>query len=253
MTCIVFLHGFLGSKTDFNVLVDQLKIQAPNIKTYCLDLPGFGGEKALQLVNFSTICAWLDHKLTDLNEQEIILYGYSLGGRIAAYYFLYYKSRKQRIKCLFLEGSALYLKKEDQEMRYNNDVLWAKKFATQDLSQTLQAWYQQKIFQGIPDNIKLEMVIRRLANTPTVLKNTLLGLSVAKQPNLLKLAHLPQNYPKIRFFYGEYDLKYKEVSKQYNLLTTEINQAGHNSHYENPAIVIQCILCIIQELEESYE
>ncbi len=145
---LVFLHGFLGSRQDWQETIDMLKNSF-----YCisLDLPGHGNSistvSPLQ-EGFTNCHRLIKNALDDLQLQEYVLIGYSLGGRIALDY-----ARTQndtRIQALLLESSHSGLVSEDEkEQRYKHDLKWAKRFATQSVIDSLYEWYEQDIFSDL--------------------------------------------------------------------------------------------------------
>ncbi|WP_298509235.1 alpha/beta fold hydrolase, partial [uncultured Ruminobacter sp.] len=95
MLQIVFLPGFLGSAHEFLTFADKIPVGAQ-----ILSLPGSGCSDAE--VDFSSINDWMEEQLIGLKVKECILYGYSMGGRIAAHYALTAERRKNAVKGLIL-------------------------------------------------------------------------------------------------------------------------------------------------------
>ncbi len=81
-TCdLVFLHGFLGTPTEWLALLDRLPA-AWRQRCHCLTLPGHGPE-APDAMPWPQLADWLDHELARRQIRRAVLYGYSLGGRLA--------------------------------------------------------------------------------------------------------------------------------------------------------------------------
>ncbi len=78
---LVVLHGWGQSKKDWDNIVSMF----PENQITVLDLPGFGSEPLVSpdwgIPEYAT---WVEKKITEMNEKEIVLIGHSFGGRIAS-------------------------------------------------------------------------------------------------------------------------------------------------------------------------
>ncbi|MDP3724027.1 MAG: alpha/beta hydrolase [bacterium] len=78
---IIFLHGWGGSKTSMQPLVDRLLNIGP---TLVFDLPGFGAadppEKPWDVDDY---VRWLHRRCVEKNIEHVVLVGHSFGGHIA--------------------------------------------------------------------------------------------------------------------------------------------------------------------------
>lgn len=233
---IVFLHGFLGNHLDWQSTIQLLKA---HFHCITLDLPGHGNSISVQtpLDNGFEHC----HQLIKdtLDRQKVgnyILVGYSLGGRIALDY-----ARTQddpRLKHLILESSHIGLTKQvpDKEQRYQHDLYWAQKFATQSLLQSLDQWYQQEVFADLTRQQRVQVVKQRAHNYGVFLANMLLSTSLAKQQSaeqFLTTTKLP-----ISYLYGQKDSKFEQIAKllpsKENITIHGFNGVGHNIHQQAP-------------------
>jgi pimeloyl-ACP methyl ester carboxylesterase len=97
---LIIVHGWAQNKTHWQIIEGMFK---KDMDVLSIDLPGFGEEK---LINDSwTIkeySEWLENKLINLNNSNIILLGHSFGGRISS--FLASKN-PEYLKGLVLFGS----------------------------------------------------------------------------------------------------------------------------------------------------
>jgi len=85
MMNLVFLHGLLGMKSDWQKVIENL----PHFRCFSLDLPFHGENKAVAVEDFEQTAQFLEEQIQHIIKDEpYILIGYSLGGRIAQYYAL---------------------------------------------------------------------------------------------------------------------------------------------------------------------
>lgn len=246
---LVFLHGFLGNHHDWYQSIELLKEQFHCIT---LDLPGHGNSISVQtpLENGFQHCHQLIKDTLDrLNLSRYVLVGYSLGGRIALDY-----ARTQddpRLTHLILESSHIGLNGQtpDKELRYQHDLQWAQKFATQSLLQSLEQWYQQEVFADLTRQQRVKVVQQRAHNYGVFLANMLLSTSLAKQQSgqrFLEHTQLP-----ISYLFGENDTKFQDIAKSLpikeNIKTHGFNGVGHNIHQQAPLHYTQKLQQILSD------
>lgn len=245
---LVFLHGFLGSSDDWSETIDHLKA---DYYCVCLDLPGHGHSvtSAAPLEEGFAYCHRLIRRaLNDLHIQRYTLIGYSLGGRIALDY-----ARTQNdpdLQQLILESCHTGLATQaDKEQRYQHDLNWAKRFATESVMQSVYEWYEQAIFSDLSCPEKDRLIKKRSHNYGVCLANMLLATSLSKQTD--SLPFLQNDSLKIKpltiyYCFGERDLKFKKLadklSSQTNIKVTEFDGAGHNLHHQSPLKYAQFLM-----------
>lgn len=240
---LVFLHGFLGSSSDWNETINLLK---EDFHCVSIDLPGHGASVATAgslKDGFNHCHQLIKNVLDDLAIKHYALIGYSLGGRIALDY-----ARSQndtRLTSLLLESSHTGLTDEDaKERRFMHDHSWAKKFATESIVETLYEWYDQEIFSDLSDRKKEMIISKREDNYGVPLANMLLATSLGKQIDALP--YLQQTALPIHYCFGGKDKKFKNVSAQLNNLkhvnVVEFDRAGHNVHQHDSQQFAQYIL-----------
>lgn len=246
---LIFLHGFLGNHQDWHQSIQQLKEQ---FRCITLDLPGHGNSISVQtpLENGFQHCHQLIKDTLDrLKLTKYILVGYSLGGRIALDYAR--TQNDERLKHLVLESSHIGLNKQipDKEQRYQHDLQWAQKFATQSLLQSLEQWYQQEVFADLSCQQRLKVVNQRAHNYGVFLANMLLSTSLAKQQSgqrFLEHTSLP-----ISYLFGQNDEKFQNIAKSLpikeNIKTHGFNGVGHNIHQQAPLDYTQKLKQILSD------
>lgn len=231
---LVFLHGFLGSSNDWSEIIDLLK---DDYHCIAIDLPGHGASVTIAgSLNdgFNQCHKLIKDMLDDLNVQQYILIGYSLGGRLALDY-----GRTQndpRLKALVLESSHIGLAdNQSKERRFMQDHSWARTFATESILNTLSEWYDQDIFSDLSDRKKEIFINKRAHNYGVPLANMLLATSLAKQE--YALPYLQETKLPIYYCVGEKDKKFQGIAEQLRCVAsihvTEFKNAGHNIHQQD--------------------
>ena len=224
---IVFLHGFLGSSLDFIPLIEELQKEY-----FCLslDLPAHGLSSY-----FPNTLLTVQKAIESLKIKPFLL-GYSLGGRIALHLS---QKTSLPVKGTLIISSHIGLTHPSQKkIRLELDLLWSQKLNTLSSQEFLQTWYEQPTFSSLQKKPHLlkNLIEERLFTNPKELSLILEEMSLAKQP-LLNTFSSPTH-----FLYGEEDVKIKDL---YTILPpslkTEIKNAGHTLHLENPSDCLKAI------------
>lgn len=228
MPTLVFLHGLLGSKEDWQNVIENL----PHMTCLALDLPFHAQAKHIQVNDFEQTCDYLAAQINaQLGDQPYYLIGYSLGGRIALYYALHYTKPTGQLQGVIVEGANLGLTSEtEKRTRWQQDQTWATRFNTQTPQQVLTDWYQQPVFAHLTATERTALIEKRSAQCGNNIAQMLLATSLAKQPDFrprLRTTTLP-----IHYFCGEKDQKFKQLAQEAGVNLTLIEQAGHNAHLE---------------------
>ncbi|OOR99106.1 2-succinyl-6-hydroxy-2,4-cyclohexadiene-1-carboxylate synthase [Canicola haemoglobinophilus] len=248
MPILVFLHGLLGSKQDWQLVIEKLQQKLPHFSSQsylCLDLPLHGEQSHYSIDNFEQSAQYLSQQISEqIADKPYILIGYSLGGRLALNYAAQYQ--RGNLVGLILEGANLGLENEEQKQeRWQNDCLWAKRFKQEKLSEVLNDWYQQPVFAHLSASERKQLIAQRMQQSGLNIAHMLLATSLAKQPDFrqkVRSFSLP-----IYYFCGEKDEKFKTMAQENNLNLYLIKQAGHNAHLENPDEFALQLINIIKE------
>lgn len=229
MPYLIFLHGLLGSQADWQLIIQNLS----QFRCLALDLPFHGNAKSIHVTSFEETADYLSKQIKRaVGNAPYVLVGYSLGARIALYYTLHAKIEKGALKGVVLEGGNLGLKtEEEKQMRWENDLVWARRFEQEPIEYVLQDWYQQPVFAHLSVSDRMALVQRRSLNQGEGISKMLQATSLAKQPNFSEKVRLSS----VPFFYfcGEHDTKFQALAQSNQLPLTLIPNAGHNTHLEN--------------------
>jgi len=235
---VVFLHGFLGSGSDWEEIIAVLSKDF-----YCvtLDLPGHGQTKRNSNPDAYSIkgtAKALQATLDKLGIAQCALVGYSMGGRLALYLAIMHPRRWTRIVTESaspgIEGVA------ERAERQKLDNKRAEELKRGDFEGFLQSWYQQPLFESLKrDRARFDRLLeRRRSNNPMELAKSLKGMSAGIQPSLW--SSLPQLEIPLLVVTGEHDVKYPALAKEMARLCktaslATVADAGHNAHAEKPA------------------
>lgn len=240
---ILFLHGFMGDRFDFERVIALLD---PHFSFFTVDLPGHGKTKVLEAEEYYTMpkIAQALIELLQINQiDKYFLVGYSLGGRLALYLTIYYP--KYFYKAILESASPGLQKEEERQQRIQQDWQLAAELESIDFSFFLNKWYSSSLFESFKKHPDFNQAFqKRLNNNPQELAKSLRNISTGLQPSLWQ--NLKQNRISLLFLVGELDLKFVLINTQMTKLCPNsqlkiINNSGHNIHFENPVEYAQAI------------
>lgn len=227
---LIFLHGFGGGPSDFDELISRLPL---TLRVKCLTLSGHEN-------NHSVLS--LDEEINKLSkdlarEENLVLCGYSMGGRLACLL-----SERLKLKGLILLSSGLG---GEGSERLTKDQEWAK-LLKNDSQEFWRKWYEQKLFaslKNLPQEKWLSFLKRKDKHNTLKLAEALEQFSPAQHKNLLPLF---KNQKHFLYLAGSLDSKYAELAK---FIKNEIPQAqtaliqsvSHHLPLEAPTLCAQHI------------
>lgn len=232
----LLLHGFMGSRHDFDAIAPALPGEV-----LVIDLLGFGTEAPL--VAPTTRFA-MHHQIADIRQilfayqwEKVHLVGYSMGGRLALGFAL---AHPEHVETLVLESTTAGL--ADAQARAARLAADAKKAEQirQNFGAFVTDWGQLPLFASqkhLPAALRQRMSQQRLQQQPENVANALIGMGTGAQPNFWpKLAQLRM---KTTLIVGEQDLKFNHIADQLlqsvpHAQKVVIGGAGHNTHFEQP-------------------
>ena len=234
---IVMLHGFLGNHHDFDKIIELLPEHLKN-KTIAFDLPGHNNNEP---ANFRERIHYINQRLTENDIDDFVLYGYSLGGRLATNYA--FNAKNPKLKGLILESSSFGITDEERKMREGSDLMWASQFAIKKPEEILANWYSQPIFNGLSETQKKQLINLRRNQDFHKLAIQFDATSVAKQENYRN--RLNELTIKVNYIYGEMDQKYTVAAQRENnyknFTSYCVANAGHNIHTFFPQEIVNII------------
>ncbi len=247
-TPLVFLHGFMGSASDWDLIIQKI-----NHKYFCIsiDLPGHGqstnADQLGDIWTFDRLSSRIAGLLKFLEIQRSVLIGYSLGGRIALSFASIYP---QSVSTLVLESASPGLQNPQERMaRVKTDQIHAERLVHEPLEQFLENWYDLPLFGEIKNHSKYpDLLRRRLKNNPALLAKALEAFSPGRQADLWdKLTALTMP---VNLICGEKDTKYLDMMKTIKknnprFLLKIFKSCGHNVHFEKPVLFAEHLLDVL--------
>lgn len=141
---LFFLHGFLGSKEDWDEVISHLPYE----------------------------CIALDYPF--VFPPDSIIVGYSMGGRIA----LQAKAKKR----IIISAHPGLIEESEKKKRLEQDLRWIEMLKEKTLDEFLSAWYAQSLFDSLRQHPNFFQIrARRLLQNPALLIDMLEKYSLAHQ------------------------------------------------------------------------
>jgi 2-succinyl-6-hydroxy-2,4-cyclohexadiene-1-carboxylate synthase len=249
---IIFLHGFLGSGSDWLPVARELD------DTYCcmmVDLPGHGNASFLQKSSIDGFFEKTVDALADLLRQSAFspcfLVGYSMGGRLALTLLL--RHPDLFTKAIIISASPGLRTQKEQIDRQEHDEKIARKIE-RNFEGFIEAWYNQPLFSTLKNHpIFKEVEEERKINDPSSLAIALRVLGTGRQPSLWK--SLVKNNAPVRFFVGEKDERYVEIGHQMVKLCPGSDleifpHCGHTLQLENKELFLDRLRLFFNQQEK---
>lgn len=229
---LLFLHGFLGSSQDWQPVIDRLK---DRYRCLAIDLPGHGRSIHLSPASY-TFPVLVNEMLTLAWPAQIILIGYSMGGRVA---LALAAQAPQRFKAVFIESASLGLANlVEKTQRLHHDRLLAQKLLQDGLENFLTFWYNQPLFTSLKKRLESnsDFLNKRRSGQAAELAKALEGLSVGNQEDLRERIHAFQG--PMAYLAGKLDSKYvregESLQSRHSSCTFfPVEGVGHNIHEED--------------------
>ncbi|MCE0494672.1 2-succinyl-6-hydroxy-2,4-cyclohexadiene-1-carboxylate synthase [Vibrio salinus] len=238
---LVFLHGLLGDGHDWADVISQLS-GLDDYPCLTIDLCGHGRSRYKSCHGFDHISELIESTVRQRVGESVpvILVAYSLGARIAMYAIAKRKWPGINVVSAVIEGGSFgLLSQKDKDLRWQNDMYWAKRFGSEHLEQVIADWYEQPVFASLDDEQKDEMIVQRSDNLGVSVAEMLLATSLSRQPYVLE--ELKSQPIPVLYLCGGKDTKFRNFALESGLNTQVIDGAGHNAHKEQPEHFAQCI------------
>lgn len=275
---VVFVHGFLGSGSDWGVIVNHPMLKGL-ANYYTPTLPGHRGNSAeVPRDGLVGMAYWLTDYINNKVSREqqpggIVLVGYSLGGRILMALAsqlrdgLIQLQVPKKILAMVIESAHPGLVDDRAKAeRLSMDQQWAARFANGPLTEAVVCWYQQSVFNDLSRAAKNALVAQRSLNNGPALARVLANCSLASQPDfrgLLLEPPLPLFY-----WFGTRDQKYAAIAASLRsgaLMRRQLQSAmhddilaglevraftgaGHNCHISKAPQFAACLKAVLSDL-----
>ncbi|MGC8774566.1 MAG: 2-succinyl-6-hydroxy-2,4-cyclohexadiene-1-carboxylate synthase [Chlorobaculum sp.] len=233
---IVFLHGFLGSGSDWLPFAHRLEDRFCSI---LVDLPGHGEAEIPADGDperfFMQTVETLAGEIRRLSAEPCVMVGYSMGGRIGLTLAL--RHPELFSKAVIVSSSPGLRTDEERASRRKSDEGIARKIE-RNFEGFIGFWYDQPLFATLKSHALFhEVEAQRKQGLPQNLAQALRLLGTGNQPSFWN--ELPGNRLPMLFCVGEKDLKYVEIGRRMAELCPEsrleyFEGCGHTLHIEEP-------------------
>eukprot|EP00210_Caulerpa_lentillifera_P007031 g6725.t1 len=250
---LVFLHGFLGSCSDWK---STMSFFSEDYRCLLVDLPGHGltnlSSDVPELFHFDNAVKSLKELLKSLGVCSCSLIGYSMGARLAAALVSTTSEEEIQFEKLVLISGSLGIQEHLQRAtRLVQDTkLAAALYSNEDLEEFLHRWYENNsLWNPLRKHTLLfkRTFKRRLEEGDfQLLSQALVGMSTGRM-QYLKTALQKSPVGEIAFVYGELDRKIKgNVKKLSGSLANrvrfiEVENSGHAIQIEAPLKLCQVL------------
>jgi len=238
MLKVVALHGFTGSHEDF----DPLKsfVNSETIDVITPDWPGHGKKKHETDAKKYSIDAHMEIISEAIGSSpNVILLGYSMGGRLALHWAINHPNRIQK---LILMGASPGIADEAEATeRFKGDKALAQFIRIHGVKPFIKYWNGKTFFRPLmslpPDRLD-PILERRNKNTSEGLALSLENVGTASLPSLWP--RLKELRCKVDIVVGEKDPKFVEIAHRMGECIPKarisiIDLAGHAVHLEYPS------------------
>lgn len=234
---LVLLHGFTGSKATWYPLIDQWQT---SFQLILIDLPGHAGTDMKEPFTMEQCCADLKELLSRLGLDTVHLLGYSMGGRTALSFAMYYPGM---IRTLILESASPGLASDtERSKREASDRLLADWIEKKGVESFVDYWENIPLFQTqkqLPQDVQQNIRRERLSHTKKGLSSSLRYMGTGKQESWWH--HLNQMNCPVLLLAGARDEKFININQKMCQRMNHadfqlVSQAGHAIHVEQTEI-----------------
>ncbi len=237
-TPIVLLHGFTGSKSNWEFLTSKFATEhtiiAPDILGHGnSDSPDDPSRYRMEFVANDIV-----KLIRSMTSAKVTLVGYSMGGRLALYIALNYP---ELLHTLVLESASPGLREgvKRAERRERDNAL-AEKIEHDGIPNFVDFWQDIPLFdsqKNLTHNLRQRLREQRLRNNTVGLANSLRGMGTGVQPALWD--QLSRLMIPTLLITGAYDNKFVRIAREMvnhmpNAKHVTIPEAGHTVHLEAP-------------------
>jgi 2-succinyl-6-hydroxy-2,4-cyclohexadiene-1-carboxylate synthase len=242
---VFLLHGFTGSSRDWIPVIPFLD---KRFNYFLVDLVGHGrsdSPKDLIYYYIDSIINQLNEIILSLSDSKTILCGYSLGGRVALNYAL---NNSSNLRGLILESCSGGISDMSlREERIIQDEKLAAFIEANPIEKFIDYWMNLDLFntqRRFSSDKRSKIRELKIENNRIGLANILRGFGTGR----MEPAYNSMNKIKIKtlLISGELDSKFTDLNNEMvklfpNASHTNIKNAGHNTHLEEPRRFIEVV------------
>lgn len=230
---IVLLHGFTGSMQTWEPFIESWRKDFSILR---IDLPGHGQTTIPTGRTMKEFADDLKTMLERLKIESCHLLGYSLGGRTALSFAMYYP---EMVQSIILESASPGLATmKERVARRVSDAALASRIEREGLADFVDFWEDIALFQTqkkLPEAVQEHIQEERLNQTASGLAMSLRFMGTGRQESWWESLHTIQK--PVQLIVGSLDDKFVKINKEMQKLIpkaklTEIKKAGHNVHVE---------------------
>ncbi|HLR67851.1 2-succinyl-6-hydroxy-2,4-cyclohexadiene-1-carboxylate synthase [Virgibacillus alimentarius] len=246
---VVLFHGFTGSTSTWYSVIPVLK---EHFQIITVDLPGHGKTRTQSPRTMEACCFDIKQLLFHLKLSEVHLVGYSMGGRTALSFAMFYP---EMVTSLCLESSSPGLNSTEERMnRAANDEKLASKIEQDGLIAFVHYWEniplfhtQKRLSAVVQQSIRQE----RLAQTEEGLARSLRYMGNGKQPSWW--SELTRFEKPVLLVVGSDDQKFIQINKRMKKRIKSsdlviVDNSGHAIHVEQPKIFGKIVTAFILKI-----
>src|SRR2546423_5527621 len=236
---LVMLHGFTGSAAGWGKHLDTLA--AYGLRMIALDLPGHGqsdapGDVRRYAIEYCRQDILAALQKLGVSQDEAVLLGYSMGGRVALY-----TAFSGFFRALILESASPGLEDPaEREQRRISDEALAASIEHDGVQAFIDHWEKLPLFASqstLPPESCEALRRQRLSNRASGLAQSLRGVGTGVQPSLH--ARLPTLHIPVLLIAGELDTKFTAIARSMAQALPQsqlriVPGAGHAVHLERP-------------------
>lgn len=240
---LLLFHGFTGSTLTWESCIEQFSTR---FQVITIDLPGHGKTQCRTPKTMKTFSDDVVELLNFLKIDKVYLLGYSMGGRTALSFTMYYP---EMVKSLILESASPGLRtEEERNARMKQDKDLAEMIKTKGIESFVSYWENIPLFETqkkLPKEIQEQVRAERLMQTEKGLAESLLYMGTGKQPSWWDELHSISQ--PVQLIVGEEDEKFVQINREMNELLpnstlTIVESAGHAVHVEQREKFVTIVL-----------
>ncbi len=242
----VFLHGFLGQPSDWDLIIQNLRTEFPQYNYLSVDYfnsPPLSPKMDLKKWSEN----FVDFLGAEFGNFPVVLVGYSLGGRLALQALKNFPDRFPFIFLVSTNPGFLATEVDERKHRLQEDQKWSQRFLDDDWKSLIKDWNAQQVFQGsIEEPERVSSNYKR-----DLLSKAIIKWSVANQEDLRSL--LITHQKKITWIVGDLDKKYIQLTKEIFKVCPDMNysicpNSSHRVLIDNPTELSRSINRILKKV-----